>query len=163
MTRKATVTKTSGGIGVWKQQNPHLGRTFLRVRKVLVDTLGIEAKEVLPHSILDTDLCVDSLDFMELEINLAIEFDIEVPHSDLLPDGIYMSENVVSSPEGPRLKPEIFKKLQATQFFRSFDRFETTPLVSEIMRGFSVVDFCRFVYYKVGLKNLTAKATAKDK
>ena len=60
---------------------------FERVKKVIVDQLGVEEKEVVPSASFVDDLGADSLDLVELIMSLEEEFSdssqkIEIPDED---------------------------------------------------------------------------------
>jgi acyl carrier protein len=52
---------------------------FERVKKVVVDQLGIDAETVTPQAKFIDDLNADSLDIVELVMAFEEEFDIEIP------------------------------------------------------------------------------------
>ena len=61
---------------------------FERVKKVVVEQLGVEEKEVVPTASFIDDLGADSLDLVELTMSLEEEFGspsqkIEIPDEDL--------------------------------------------------------------------------------
>ena len=53
--------------------------TFDRVKKIVVDQLGVEADEVQMNSTFVDDLGADSLDIVELIMAFEEEFNIEIP------------------------------------------------------------------------------------
>lgn len=53
-----------------------------RVKKIVVEQLGVKEDEVKPESSFIEDLGADSLDTVELVMALEEEFDIEVPDED---------------------------------------------------------------------------------
>lgn len=53
--------------------------TFERVKKVVVEQLEVDEKEVTPDASFVDDLGADSLDVVELVMGLEEEFDIEIP------------------------------------------------------------------------------------
>ncbi|GET42594.1 acyl carrier protein [Microseira wollei] len=53
--------------------------TFEKVKKIVVDQLGVEAADVKPEANFANDLGADSLDTVELVMALEEEFDIEIP------------------------------------------------------------------------------------
>lgn len=60
---------------------------FERLKKVVVEQLGVEAEEVMPTASLVDDLGADSLDLVELRMSLEEEFStpsrkIEIPDED---------------------------------------------------------------------------------
>ena len=50
-----------------------------RVKKILVEQLGVKEEEVKPEASFIEDLGADSLDTVELVMALEEEFDIEIP------------------------------------------------------------------------------------
>ena len=54
-------------------------QTFDRVKKVIVEQLGIDEAEVKPEASFIQDLGADSLDTVELVMALEEEFGIEIP------------------------------------------------------------------------------------
>jgi len=55
--------------------------TFEVVRRVLVDGLSVDEKDVVPEASLNDDLGADSLDAVELVMSLEEEFGIEIDPS----------------------------------------------------------------------------------
>ncbi|MCA0988042.1 acyl carrier protein [Guptibacillus algicola] len=56
--------------------------TLERVTKIIVDRLGVEAAEVKPEASFKDDLGADSLDVVELVMELEDEFDMEISDED---------------------------------------------------------------------------------
>lgn len=54
-----------------------------RVKKVVVEKLGVKEDEVKETSSFQEDLGADSLDTVELVMGLETEFDIEIPDDDV--------------------------------------------------------------------------------
>jgi acyl carrier protein len=55
---------------------------FERIKKIIVDQLGVEDDDVQMESSFIEDLGADSLDIVELIMALEEEFDIEIPDSE---------------------------------------------------------------------------------
>ena len=53
-----------------------------RVKTIIVDKLGVEESEVTPEATFTNDLGADSLDTVELIMELEKEFDITIPDDD---------------------------------------------------------------------------------
>ena len=53
-----------------------------RVKKIIVDQLGVEEELVTPEASFVDDLGADSLDTVELVMALEEEFEIEIPDED---------------------------------------------------------------------------------
>ncbi len=54
-------------------------KMFEKVKKIIVDQLGVEESEVTAEASFVDDLGADSLDLVELIMALEDEFDIEIP------------------------------------------------------------------------------------
>ena len=59
-----------------------MSETFEKVKKVVIEQLGVEADKVALESSFIGDLGADSLDTVELVMALEEEFDIEIPDED---------------------------------------------------------------------------------
>lgn len=53
-----------------------------RVSKIIVDRLGVDSAEVKPEASFKEDLGADSLDVVELVMELEDEFDLEISDED---------------------------------------------------------------------------------
>jgi acyl carrier protein len=53
--------------------------TFERVKKIIVEQLGVEDNEVTPEASITEDLGADSLDQVELVMAFETEFGIDIP------------------------------------------------------------------------------------
>jgi acyl carrier protein len=53
--------------------------TFERVKKIIVEQLGVEESEVTPEASITEDLGADSLDQVELVMAFETEFGIDIP------------------------------------------------------------------------------------
>ena len=53
-----------------------------KIRKIIVDQLGVEEDEVTLEASFTDDLSADSLDIVELVMAFEEEFDIEIPDED---------------------------------------------------------------------------------
>ncbi len=53
--------------------------TLERVKKIIVEQLGVEEKEVTPEASITDDLGADSLDQVELVMAFETEFGIDIP------------------------------------------------------------------------------------
>jgi acyl carrier protein len=55
---------------------------FDRVKRIIVERLGVEESEVTPEASFKDDLGADSLDVVELVMELEDEFDLEISDED---------------------------------------------------------------------------------
>lgn len=65
---------------------PASNETHARVRKVLVQALGVEEVDVKPSATLQGDLGAESIDFLDITFRLEREFGIKIPRDELFPD-----------------------------------------------------------------------------
>ncbi|QQK80561.1 acyl carrier protein [Salicibibacter cibi] len=72
--------------------------TLDRVKKIVVDRLGVEESEVISEATFKDDLGADSLDVVELVMELEDEFDMEI--SDEEAEKISTVADVVNYIEG---------------------------------------------------------------
>ncbi|MDR2834862.1 MAG: acyl carrier protein [Bacteroidales bacterium] len=60
-----------------------MSEIYQRITKVVVDKLGVDKNEVVPTASFTTDLGADSLDSIELIMELEKEFDIQINDSEV--------------------------------------------------------------------------------
>lgn len=58
------------------------GTTFERLKKIIVEQLGVDEEEVTPTASFTDDLNADSLDLVELIMSLEEEFGMEISDED---------------------------------------------------------------------------------
>jgi len=58
------------------------GTTFERLKKIIVEQLGVDDEEVTPQASFVEDLNADSLDLVELIMSLEEEFGMEISDED---------------------------------------------------------------------------------
>jgi acyl carrier protein len=58
------------------------GTTFERLKKIIVEQLGVDEEEVTPPASIVEDLNADSLDLVELIMSLEEEFGMEISDED---------------------------------------------------------------------------------
>jgi len=56
-----------------------IGTTFDKVKKIIVEQLGVDEAEVTPEASITDDLGADSLDQVELVMAFETEFNIDIP------------------------------------------------------------------------------------
>jgi acyl carrier protein len=60
-----------------------VANVFERVRKIIVDQLGVEEDQVVPSASFVDDLNADSLDLVEAVLALEEEWSIEIPEDEM--------------------------------------------------------------------------------
>ena len=78
--------------------------TFDRVKKIIVEQLGVEESEVTPTASITDDLGADSLDQVELVMAFETEFGIDIPDEEAekiktVGDAVAKIENVQAPKE----------------------------------------------------------------
>ncbi|MGR4065359.1 MAG: acyl carrier protein [Vulcanimicrobiaceae bacterium] len=56
-----------------------MSTTFDKVKKIIVEQLGVEESEVTPEASITDDLGADSLDQVELVMAFETEFNVDIP------------------------------------------------------------------------------------
>ena len=56
-----------------------MSEVITKVKEIIVDKLGVDEKDVTPEASFTNDLGADSLDTVELIMELEKEFDIQIP------------------------------------------------------------------------------------
>ncbi|HTD35373.1 MAG TPA: acyl carrier protein [Candidatus Elarobacter sp.] len=78
--------------------------TFDRVKKIIVEQLGVEENEVTPEASITDDLGADSLDQVELVMAFETEFGIDIPDEEAekiktVGDAVQKVDTVLASKE----------------------------------------------------------------
>ena len=73
----------AGGSGRRSPEDEGEDTLFAKVREIIARQLGIEPETISMESRLIDDLKADSLDIVELVMDLEQEFDVEIPDEDL--------------------------------------------------------------------------------
>ena len=60
-----------------------MASTYDRLKKIVVEQLGVDEDEVKPEASFVDDLNADSLDLVELVMGLEERFDVTIPEEDL--------------------------------------------------------------------------------
>ena len=65
-----------------KPQNPNPMTTYDKLKKIIVEQLGVEPEDVAPEKQFEADLGADSLDTVELVMAVEEEFDLIIDDAD---------------------------------------------------------------------------------
>jgi acyl carrier protein len=71
--------RTARAAAKHKRRKPHMSETADRVKKIVVEHLGVEADKVTEDASFIDDLGADSLDIVELVMAFEEEFGVEIP------------------------------------------------------------------------------------
>ena len=67
----------------------------IKVRKVLVDALGVDDDEIEPTSVIRDDLGAESIDFLDIMFRLEKDFGIKIPKGEMMPENLQNDPNLV--------------------------------------------------------------------
>jgi acyl carrier protein len=70
------------------QAMPASDEIYAKVKKVLVQSLGVEEDDIKPSATLQGDLGAESIDFLDIMFRLEREFRIRIPRGELFPEPI---------------------------------------------------------------------------
>jgi acyl carrier protein len=76
---------------------PASGEILPRVKRVLVDALGVEEDEIKLSSTLQGDLGAESIDFLDIVFRLEREFGIRIPRGELFSELIFQDATEIVS------------------------------------------------------------------
>lgn len=128
-----------------------LKNVFEKVKLIIVDSCGIEAKDITLESTLFDDLSIDSIDMVDILYNVETEYDISLKIGDFEKDARkelkgkpYEIDNVVT-PEGLKVlrkrMPEIPK-----------EKLKPGITVHELLKLFTVRSLCKLILQKTNEK-----------
>lgn len=113
-----------------------------RIKKVLVDALGVDDDEVTPEASLTADLGAESIDFLDIVFRLEKSFGIKIGQGELFP------ENVAQNPEyvqGGKVTAKGIAELKAKLPHVDFSDFEANPDVNHLGEVFTVDALINFI------------------
>ena len=125
---------------------PSRDEIFEKVKKALVDALGVDEEDILPSATMVGDLGAESIDFLDIVFRLEKSFGIKIPRGDLFP------EDVLSSSEfdaGGKVNAAGIAALKTRMPFADLSRFEANPNVQNFANTLTVEDMVRYVQSKL--------------
>ena len=120
---------------------------FEKVKKTLVEALGVDDEEVTPEATLTSDLGAESIDFLDIVFRLEKAFGIKIPRGELFPD------NILNNPEfvqNGKLTPTGLAQLKQRMPHADFSDFQQDPDVNKMAELFKVQTIVNYVKTKVG-------------
>lgn len=125
---------------------PSSEEVFQKVKKILVDALGVEDDEVTPTATIIGDLGAESIDFLDIIFNLEKTFGIEISRDQLFPDDIFNKPEFVQQ---GRVTPAGLQAMKERMPYIDLSKFEQDPKVQSFGGLLTVQDLCRYVATKV--------------
>ncbi len=113
-----------------------------KIKRVLVDALGVDDDEVTPEASLTADLGAESIDFLDIVFRLEKSFGIKIGQGELFP------ENVAQNPEyvqGGKVTAKGIAELKAKLPHVDFSDFEANPDVNHLGEVFTVDALINFI------------------
>jgi acyl carrier protein len=126
-----------------------MSEVFDKIRKALVDALGVDDDEVQASSTLVGDLGAESIDFLDIVFKLEKAFDIKINRGELFPEDILTSNEYV---QDGKVTAEGLAQLKKRMPFADLGDFEKKPLVKDFAQMLTVQDMVRFVESKIAAK-----------
>lgn len=119
-----------------------------KVKKVLVDALGVDEDEVTPTAVVRDDLGAESIDFLDIMFRLEKEFGIKIPKGEMMP------ENLATNPDLVRdgsLTPAGLEMIRTKMPHAAteFETFKGDPKLESMSRLFTVNSIVNYVQSKV--------------
>ena len=125
---------------------PSRDEIFERVKKALVDALGVDEEDILPSATMVGDLGAESIDFLDIVFRLEKSFGIKIPRGDLFPEDVLSSSEFVA---GGKVNAAGIAALKTRMPFADLSRFEANPNVQNFANTLTVEDMVRYVQSKL--------------
>jgi acyl carrier protein len=124
------------------------GSVYVRVVRVLVESLNVGEDEVTPQATLRGDLGAESIDFLDIVFRLEREFGIKIPRGELFPESIFQGD-----PEFVRdgqVTDKGMGELAARMPYADLGGFGRDRRLSAVTDLFTVDLVARYVAWKLG-------------
>ena len=125
---------------------PSRDEIFEKVKKALVDALGVGEEDILPSATMVGDLGAESIDFLDIVFRLEKSFGIKIPRGDLFPEDVLSSSEFVA---GGKVNAAGIAALKTRMPFADLSRFEANPNVQNFANTLTVEDMVRYVQSKL--------------
>lgn len=120
---------------------------FDKVRKVLVDALGVDDEDVTPQATLNADLGAESIDYLDIAFRLEKIFGIKIEQAELTQDEVLNDPEYV---QDGKVTDRGMDVLRQRLPHADLDAFDQSRNVSDFMNIFTVDVLVKFVQSKVG-------------
>jgi acyl carrier protein len=120
---------------------------YVRVVRVLADSLNVGEDEVTPQATLQGDLGAESIDFLDIVFRLEREFGIKIPRGELFPESIFQGdpEFVLDGRVTDKGMGELAERIP----FADLGNFEHDRRVTAVTDLFTVDLITRYVTWKL--------------
>ena len=125
---------------------PSRDEIFEKVKKALVDALGVDEEDILPSATMVGDLGAESIDFLDIVFRLEKSFGIKIPRGDLFPEDVLSSSEFVA---GGKVNAAGIAALKTRMPYADLSRFEANPNVQNFANTLTVEDMVRYVQSKL--------------
>lgn len=125
---------------------PSRDEIFEKVKKALIDALGVDEEDILPSATMVGDLGAESIDFLDIVFRLEKSFGIKIPRGDLFPEDVLSSSEFVA---GGKVNAAGIAALKTRMPFADLSRFEANPNVQNFANTLTVEDMVRYVQSKL--------------
>ena len=124
------------------------GGVYVRVVRVLVESLNVGEDEVSPQATLQGDLGAESIDFLDIVFRLEREFGIKIPRGELFPESIFEGDPELVS-DG-RVTDKGMGELAARMPYADLNVFDRDRRLTSVSDLFTVEVVARYVAWKLG-------------
>jgi acyl carrier protein len=121
---------------------------YVKIVKVLVDSLSVDEDRITPTARLQGDLGAESIDFLDIVFRLEREFDIRIPRGELFPESIFQADPEFVQ-EG-KVTDQGIGELRSRMPYVDPNGFEHDRQLSSIPDLFTVDLIARYVAWKLG-------------
>ncbi len=120
---------------------------FNRVKKQLVEALGVDEDDVTMASRLQGDLNAESIDFLDIVFRLEREFGLKIDRNELFPESIFQGDPKFL--QNGMLTPAGLDELRAKMPYADIAKFEKNPKFENIGDLFTVELITKYIQSKL--------------
>ncbi len=120
---------------------------FNRVKKQLVEALGVDEDDVTIASRLQGDLNAESIDFLDIVFRLEREFGLKIDRNELFPESIFQGDPKFL--QNGMLTPAGLDELRTKMPYADIGKFEKNPKFENIGDLFTVELITKYIQSKL--------------
>jgi acyl carrier protein len=121
---------------------------YCKVARVLVESLNVEADDLMPTATLQGDLGAESIDFLDIVFRLEREFGIKIPRGELFPESVFQGDP--DFVQNGQVTDQGMGELRARMPYADLEAFDKDRRLSAVSGLFTVDLVARYVTWKVG-------------